>query len=196
MVGRCCDQKDRHLPTVAMDNFIRHLIAPPEKKLSGFVRSGIIAADLGCGPGYFTIPMAKMIGPSGMVYAVDSDPRSIQALRTKSEALGLESIVDCRTSSAADVSYIPTEFVDFVFANGLLCCMTEHRRAVAEIKRIMKPTGIAYLSVAKIFRRSDSRAVRSEEWRQILSGFRVEENREGILNRWAIVSHNVNMTNA
>ena len=172
---------------MVMDNLIRRLMSPPEKKISKFVHSGIIAADLGCGPGYFTIPMAEMTGPTGKVYAVDSDQRSIQALTTKSESRGLESVIQAHTASAADVSFIPNGFVDFVFANGMLCCMNDHERAVAEIKRILKPSGEAYLSVSRLLRRSDSRSVPKEEWRQILTGFAVKASGEEFLNRWAIV---------
>jgi len=188
MQGSCCDGKDRHLPTVVMDNFIRRMIAPPEKKISRFVHAGNAAADLGCGPGYFTVSMAELTRPNGKVYAVDSDERSIQALRTKTKAGALERIIDARVGSAADVRHIPTKFVDFVLAYGLLCCMTDHKGAVAEIKRILRATGIAYLSVARICRRDDPRAVRKEEWHQILTGFNLLENGEGILNRWATVS--------
>lgn len=186
----CCyrEQEDRHLPTRLMDNFIRRLISPPEKKISRFVKVGNVAADLGCGPGYFTIPIAKLIGPTGKIYAVDSDERSIQVLVAKSEAQELGNIVEAHAASAADVKRIPTECADFVLAHGLLCCMTKHDQAVAEIKRIMKPTGIAYLSVAKLNRRNDPRAVSKREWHKILAGFIVEESGEGIFNRWAIVS--------
>jgi len=188
MQGRCCEQKDRHLPTVVMDNFIRRLISPPEKKIRKFVSSGIVAADFGCGPGYFTVPMAEMIGPAGKVYAVDSDLRSIQTVRRKAQTRGLENIIETHVASAADANYIPSASVDFIFANGLLCCMTDHKGAVSEIKRILKPTGTAYLSVAKLPRRNDSRAVPKEEWHQILTGFRIIERRDGLLNRWAVVS--------
>jgi ubiquinone/menaquinone biosynthesis C-methylase UbiE len=171
-----------------MDNFIRHLISPPEKKILKFVRPGTVAADLGCGPGYFTIPIAKIVRPTGKVYAVDSHEESIRAVKRKSMAQGLENIIETHASSAATVDFIPTATVDFVFANGLLCCMTDHKGAVAEIKRILKPSGLAYLSVTKMFRRSDGRAVPKDEWTQILADFTVNESREGILNRSAIVS--------
>ncbi len=186
--GGCCERNDRHLPIIVMDNFIRRLVSPPEKKIPEFVSAGTVVADLGCGPGYFTIPMAKIIGPTGKIYAIDSDQNSIQALRAKSEAQHLERIIETHTTSAAKMNHIPSAFVDFVFASGLLCCMTDHKGAVAEIKRILKPTGLAYLSVAKLLRRNDSRAVTKEEWDQILSGFHVKERRDGILSRWATVS--------
>jgi len=187
MPGTCCDQTDRHLPTAVMDNFIRRLISPPEKKISKFVCYGSVAADLGCGPGYFTVPMAKRVGQNGKVYAVDSDAKSIQKLREKTGA-GLQGVVEARTASAAHVDMVPDRSVDFVLANGLLCCMSDHEGAIAEIKRILKPTGIAYLSVSKICRRSDPKAVRREEWNKILQDFEVKERNEGVLNRWAVVS--------
>jgi len=184
----CCEVKDRHLPTVLMDNVIRRLVSPPKKKISRFIHSGSVAADIGCGPGYFTIPMAELVGPKGRVYAVDSDPKSIQAVIVKSQARGLQKIIEARTASAADIQFIPDRSVDFVFANGLLCCMTDHMGAVAQIKRILKPNALAYVSVSKIYRRHDSRAVRGEEWSHILTKFSVREKREGLTNRSAIIS--------
>jgi ubiquinone/menaquinone biosynthesis C-methylase UbiE len=176
-----------------MDNYIRRLISPPKKKILRFLHPGTVVADLGCGPGYFTIPMAEITGPTGRVYAVDSDLKSIQVLRTKSKAQGLENIIVAYTASAADLHCIPTGVVDFVFANGLLCCMTNHSAAIAEIKRVLKPDGLAYLSVTKVFRKSDRRAVPKEEWNGILSGFIENESHEGLMHRSAIVfsSHRI-----
>jgi ubiquinone/menaquinone biosynthesis C-methylase UbiE len=188
MQAHCCEKKDRHLPTAVMDNFIRRLVFPPKKTISRFIRTGTVAADVGCGPGYFTIPMAELIGPTGRVFAVDSDPRSIQAVKAKSSTRGLQNIIETHTASAADMKYIPDGSIDFVFANGLLCCMTDHEAAVAEIKRILKPNGLAYLSVTKAFRRGDARAVQKEEWNQMLASFSVKERGEGLMNRWATVS--------
>jgi ubiquinone/menaquinone biosynthesis C-methylase UbiE len=178
-----------------MDNCIRRVISPPKKKILRFLHPGTVVADLGCGPGYFTIPMAEITGSNGRVYAVDSDPKSIQALNTKSKAQDLENIIATYTASAADIHCVPTGVVDFVFANGLLCCMTDHAGAIAEIKRVLKPDGLAYLSVTKVFRRSDRRAVPKEEWNGILSGFIIKESHEGLMHRSAIVSPDTGSSN-
>ena len=182
----CCNQGDRHIPTFVMDNFIRRLLSPP-KKFSKFVSQGNVVADLGCGPGYFTIPMAKSVGDNGTVYAVDSDAKSIEKLRERTKAQ-LRSVVEAWIASASHVEGIPDGSVDFVLANGVLCCMIDHEGAVAEIKRILKATGIAYLSVTKFYRKTDPKAVRKDEWNSILKGFEVKERHESIFNRWAIVS--------
>jgi len=184
----CCQPSDRFLPVFLMDNFIRRLIAPPEKKISKYVSAGDVAADIGCGPGYFTVPMAELVGNDGKVYAADADPRSIEALKTKIHRQNIHETIEAQTTSAADLKFIPDGSIDFAFANGLLCCMRDHKGAVAEIKRILKTNGLCYLSVSKLCRKNDPRAVPKQEWNQILDGFEVKESHEGLLNRWATVS--------
>jgi ubiquinone/menaquinone biosynthesis C-methylase UbiE len=171
-----------------MDNFIRRLISPPAKKVSRFIRAGSTVADVGCGPGYFTLPLAELVGPEGRVYAVDSDPKSIRVLKRKTDGKGLQTTIETHVASAAEMAMIRDASVDFVFANGVLCCMEDHEGAVAEIKRILKGNGVAYLSVAKLSRKNDTRAVRKTEWNQILGGFVVNERDEGLVDRWAVVS--------
>ncbi|HEY6100227.1 MAG TPA: SAM-dependent methyltransferase, partial [Anaeromyxobacter sp.] len=39
------------------------------------LEAGAVACDLGAGPGYFAIPMARAVGPSGRVHAIDVEPR-------------------------------------------------------------------------------------------------------------------------
>jgi ubiquinone/menaquinone biosynthesis C-methylase UbiE len=179
---------DRHIPTFLTDNFLRRLVSPPKKKLSKFISAGVAVADVGCGPGHFTIPMAELVGPEGKVYAADSDPRSIQVLKAKLEGRELQRRIQAETTSAANLEFIPDASVDFAFANGVLCCMMDHAGAVTEIKRILKPQGLAYIGVAKSFRNMDPRAVTREEWKRILESFKIRENGEVFMNRWAIVS--------
>jgi ubiquinone/menaquinone biosynthesis C-methylase UbiE len=179
---------DRHLPTFLLDNFIRRLISPPERWISKYITAGISVADIGCGPGVFTIPIALAVGKKGKVYAVDSDLRSIEAVRSKSRELTLQQILEAHCTSAANLAPIPNRSVDFAFANGVLCCMEDHTGALEEIKRILKPEGLAYISVTKFLRRKDPRSVTKEEWERILDGFRVKEKGEGLTSRWAAVS--------
>ena len=55
-----------------------------EKALSLLgLTAGMIVCDLGCGNGYWTLPMAKAVGESGTVYAVDIQPEMLRQLRTR-----------------------------------------------------------------------------------------------------------------
>jgi len=151
-----------------------------------YVTNGQLVADLGCGPGYYTLALAECVGPEGRVYAVDSDEKAIRALEEKADRRGYHNI-EAHASSASDVSFIKDGSVDFVLAHGLLCSMApQHREsAVNEMRPILKPRGLAYLSVGRYG------YVNQAEWEKILAGFRVERRGDGfpmIANRWALVS--------
>ncbi|MFQ5820969.1 MAG: class I SAM-dependent methyltransferase [Candidatus Heimdallarchaeota archaeon] len=114
-----------------------------------YVTKGQVVADLGCGPGFYTLALADCVGSEGKIYAVDFDEKCIQALDKKMEKGGYHNI-ETHATSASDLSFINDGSVDFVLANGLLCSMTvtdQRKSAVNEIKRILKPSGQAYLSL-------------------------------------------------
>jgi 2-polyprenyl-3-methyl-5-hydroxy-6-metoxy-1,4-benzoquinol methylase len=55
----------------ALDNPIRRLIHNPQKILGRYIKAGQTVLDVGCGPGTFSLAMAKMVGELGKVIAVD-----------------------------------------------------------------------------------------------------------------------------
>jgi ubiquinone/menaquinone biosynthesis C-methylase UbiE len=181
-------KRDKHFPLFAHDNPFRRLFMPPRRFVESFVAKDQAVADVGCGPGFYTIPLAECAGPGGKIYAVDSDEKAIRAMERKAGERGIRSI-ETRVSSAGDLSFIKDGTVDFVLAHGLLCSMAPRERdsAVSEIKRILKPGGRAYISVAKGPWSYVSRA----DWEKILEGFRIErKGSQGfvIADRWAVVS--------
>lgn len=179
------EKQDKHFPPFAHDNLFRRLFSNPNK-FYRYVSSGQAVADLGCGPGYYTLALAECVGPEGMVYAVDSDEKVIRAVEKKADKRGYHNI-EARASSASDLSFIEDGSVDFILANGLLCSMApkHHESAVNEMRRILKPNGQAYLSAAKgLFSYMDK-----AEWEKILEGFRVERRGDPMMgDRWAVVS--------
>ena len=186
---------DRRIPLFLTDNFLRRLFFHPKKMLSKFISAGQVVADIGSGPGFFTIAMAEIVGKEGRVYAADFDRKSIEALTRKAERHNYSDIIEARTTSAADLSFIPDASVDFAFSNGLLCCMLDHEGAVREVERILKPDGRAYLSVTKRLRKKDPRTVGKDEWRSLLQRFNVVSQGEGVMARWAVVSvRNIDQT--
>jgi len=98
---------------------IRRLFEPPQRLIGSYVKKGQVVADLGCGPGYYAIPMAEIVGSEGKVYAVDLGKHSIRTLEKKAKKHGYRNI-ETHASSAADLSFIKDRSVDFVLANGLL----------------------------------------------------------------------------
>ena len=183
-----CSRGDRHVPLFLMDNLVRRLASSPSKFAEKHAAAGQTVADLGSGSGFYALPLAQRVGNSGKVYAVDFDAKAVRALSTKAEGLKLSAVVDARVGSAAQLGFIRDASTDFVLANGLLCCMVDHGGAIGEIKRILKPSATAYLSVTRAFRKSDPRGVSRAEWQRILEEFEVLEGGEGLTGRWALVS--------
>jgi ubiquinone/menaquinone biosynthesis C-methylase UbiE len=68
---------------------LRRLAQDPERILRGLVAAGDTAIDLGCGPGFFTLPLARMVGEKGTVIAVDLQPAMLERLRLRAERAGL-----------------------------------------------------------------------------------------------------------
>jgi ubiquinone/menaquinone biosynthesis C-methylase UbiE len=164
-------------------NPLSRLVENPQRSIEPYVRNGQVVADLGCNTGYYTLALAECVGPEGRVYAVDLKEDYIVLLEKRAKELGYHNI-EVHASSASDLSFIKGESVDFVLANGLLCNMPEHRQsAVKEIKRILKPTGQAYISLGSY---PPFGFVNREEWKKILEGLRVER-RGGLIQPWALV---------
>ena len=191
-------KRDKHFPLFAHDNPLRRLFSSP-RTFCCYVKQGQKVADLGCGPGYYTLALADAVGPKGRVYAVDSDEMAIQAVERKATK-GSYRNIEGHASSAADLSFIQDDSVDFVLANGLLCSMApqDHESAVNEMRRILKPGGGAYLSAA----RGSMSFVGRQEWEDILELFVVEKRNcnsflESLLeDRWALVSKEGQMESA
>jgi ubiquinone/menaquinone biosynthesis C-methylase UbiE len=163
-------KQDKHFPNFFFSNPFRRLLTDP-RQFNTYIRAGQTVADLGCGPGFFAMPLADRVGNHGCVYAVDSNENAIAAVKRKAAKNGLNNI-NAIVTSVANLEMIPDDSVDFILGYGLLCSVApkDCKKAVEEIKRIMKPDGKAYLNAAKgsISYLSDA------DWESILSNFKVE----------------------
>lgn len=80
---------------------LRGLRHNPETILSGHVREGMNVLEPGPGMGFFTLPMARMVGPSGRVVAVDLQERMIQGLLRRAARVGLSDRIEGRVASSS-----------------------------------------------------------------------------------------------
>lgn len=56
------------------------------------LRPGDVACDVGAGPGYFALRMARVVGPTGRVHGVDVDPRMTELLSRRAADAGLSNV--------------------------------------------------------------------------------------------------------
>lgn len=74
----------------------RWLSESPEGLLELFVHTGMTVLEPGPGMGFFTLPMARLVGPAGRVVAVDIQPKMIESLRRRAAGKGLAERIDAR----------------------------------------------------------------------------------------------------
>lgn len=72
-----------------IDNRFRRFLHDPEKILAPYVRQGMTAMDFGCGMGFFSIAMAKMVGADGRVIAVDLQQQMLDVLQKRAKRAGV-----------------------------------------------------------------------------------------------------------
>ena len=58
-------------------NPLRMLVENPNKIFAPFVKEGMVVLEPGCAMGFFTLPLARMVGPEGKVVAVDVAYRTV-----------------------------------------------------------------------------------------------------------------------
>jgi len=89
-VAASCPHVCSHRLSLMLDNPLRRLVHRPEKILDGLLHPGDQVVDMGCGPGFFTLPMARMVGPRGGVTAIDLQPQMLGRVRRKAEREGIQ----------------------------------------------------------------------------------------------------------
>ena len=104
------------------------------------VTKGMTIADLGSGPGFFTIPMAQMTGEKGLVYAVDSNQTMIDGLKENIAKSEVNPNIIKIVSSDVCHTGIPNESVDLVFFANVLHEVEDKKAFFQEVRRISKPT--------------------------------------------------------
>ena len=67
----------------SLDGRIRKWLQDPRKILSPYVDEGMTVLDIGCGPGFFSVEMAKMVGRNGKVGSADLQDGMLQKLSNK-----------------------------------------------------------------------------------------------------------------
>ncbi len=115
------------------------------------IRSGQTVLDFGCGLGIYTLPVAKIVGEQGMVYALDKDKEVLDQLMQKAQSAGLrnirrmetsgESVIDL-TDESVDVVLLFDVFHSFYFPRA-----DDREKLLREVYRIMKPSGFLSISV-------------------------------------------------
>ena len=137
-----------HFPAPAfigrfLDSDFRRWVQPPDKLIerSG-IKPGMMVIDLGCGSGAFTPFVARVVGESGKVYAVDIQPEMLRQLERKLTKVENQDItnIELKQASAYELPFAD-ESIDLVYMVTVLMEIPDRFRALREIRRVLKPGG-------------------------------------------------------
>lgn len=125
---------------------LRRLVENPSRIFAPFVRDGMVVLEPGCAMGYFTLPLARMVGTRGRVVAVDIQPRMLAVLERRARRAGLVGRIEIREAGADGLG------VDDLAGSADFCPVIhvahevpDQNRFFAQIATTLKPGGRALL---------------------------------------------------
>lgn len=126
-----------------LDNSIRRFLQNPQKILKPYIQTGMTVLDMGCGPGFFTIEIAKLLNGSGKVIAADLQDGMLEKVRQKISRTELEQRIELHKCQNETIGI--TEKVDFVLAFYVVHEVPNQDKLFLELKSILKPNGKIFI---------------------------------------------------
>jgi ubiquinone/menaquinone biosynthesis C-methylase UbiE len=118
----------------------RQKLLQPAKLLRSLgLRAGEALADIGCGPGFFTLPAAEIVGARGLVYAADIQGDMLSAVKTRANDANLTNVQVIKSSDTQVP--IPPASVDMVLLAFTLHEIDQRARFLHRVSRLLKPGG-------------------------------------------------------
>jgi len=111
------------------ENILKRIQVKPQMKV----------ADVGSGTGFFTIPMAKLVGDQGKVFAIDIQEKMITLLNEKIQKLKIKNI-ETFVSTEENIP-LPNESIDLTLMASVLHELDSYV-TVREVYRFLKPQGV------------------------------------------------------
>lgn len=125
---------------------LRRLLESPEGLLGPHVREGSRVLEVGPAMGFFTVPLARMVGSTGKVIAVELQEDMIRALAERLKKQGFTDRVEVRSSTTSSLGVLDLEHnVDLAVAIHVVHETEEPRAMLSEISHTLRSGGRLYL---------------------------------------------------
>jgi len=131
-----------------LNNVFRKMIQDPQHILAPLVRPGQVATDIGCGPGFFTLEMARLVGDRGKVFAVDLQEKMLQIVKQRAERAHLSGRIQFHQCRAQALGL--QEPCDFILAFYMVHEVPDAGSFLRELKSGLKPGGFFLLVEPKM----------------------------------------------
>jgi ubiquinone/menaquinone biosynthesis C-methylase UbiE len=122
-----------------LDGRFRRRLHNPQKILGSYIKEGMTVLDMGCGTGFFSVAMAKMVGNPGKVIAADLQKGMLEKLKDKIR--GTENEKRIRLHKCDEDKIGISEEIDFALAFYMVHEVPNQKNFFREIRSILKPNG-------------------------------------------------------
>jgi len=128
-----------HTIACMLDNPFRRLVQSPSRIVGPYIQPGDTAVDLGCGPGFFTIAMARLVGAKGRVIAVDLQPQMLAHVRRKALKRSVMDRIELHQCGSESLGV--TSEADFILAFYMVHEVPDAASFFKETRTILKKGG-------------------------------------------------------
>ena len=126
------------------DNPLRRFFHEPEKIVGSYVAEGMTVLDVGCGMGYFSLGLAKIVGSRGRVIAADVQLEMLNAVRRRAENAGVSDIIRIHRCGPDNLG-VETP-VDFVLAFWMVHEVPSADMFFRQIRLCLKEKGVILIA--------------------------------------------------
>jgi ubiquinone/menaquinone biosynthesis C-methylase UbiE len=118
---------------------LRRLLQNPDTILAGFVSPGMTVLEVGPAMGFFSLPLARLVGPAGRIVCVDVQERMLQTLVKRARLAGQADRIVARVCGPTSLGLDDfTEGIDFALAFAVVHEMPDPPRFFAELARLLR----------------------------------------------------------
>ena len=129
------------------DNPIRRFFHKPDQMLSQYVKEGMTVADIGCGMGYFSIGLARILKGKGKIFSVDLQKKMLEVLEERAKSAGVFDIIQPHLSKEEDIGL--TGPLDFALTFWMLHEIPEKPQFLQQIHAVLKDSGLLLIAEPK-----------------------------------------------
>jgi len=123
-------------------NPLRKLFQNPERILGPHVREGMRTLDIGCAMGFFSLPLARMVGPSGRVLCVDMQERMLRVLEERAHKAGVRDVIETRLCDKGGLGLEEIgDPMDFALACYVVHEVPDASAFFAQVRDVLKTGG-------------------------------------------------------
>jgi ubiquinone/menaquinone biosynthesis C-methylase UbiE len=121
------------------DHPLRLYFHNPAKMLGPYVTKGMTVLDVGCGMGFFSIGLAKLVGDSGSVISADVQPKMLATLHKRSQKAGVADIIRLHQTEPGKLGVVTP--VDFILAFWMVHEVPDLETFFYQIRSCLKSNG-------------------------------------------------------